>query len=153
MHLRQPQILESASNQGNPRKVSDLPALLAGDIAPPCALPGLDGRIVDIRADAIAGNPIVLLFCPKFSEATTAAITGVVAEQQSFVAAGARLLAVTQESAEVAQAQNIPFPVLLDRDGAVFRAFNADARDLPTTVVLRPNQHCTGASSGACCRR
>ena len=118
-----------------------MPALSAGDIAPPCALPALDGRIVDIRADTIAGNPIVLLFCPKFSEATSDALAGVVAAQQSFTAAGTRLFAVTLEGLEIAQAQKIPFPVLLDRGGDVFRAFNADTRDIPTTVVLRPNQH------------
>jgi peroxiredoxin len=118
-----------------------VPALSAGDIAPPCALPALDGRIVDIRADTIAGNPIVFLFCPKFSEATTDAMAGVVAAQQSFTAAGARLFAVTLEGPEIAQAQKIPFPVLLDAGGDVFRTFNADTRDIPTTVVLRPNQH------------
>ena len=31
--------------------------------------------------------------------------------------------------------------MLCDRDGQVFRAFNANMRDLPTTVVLRANQH------------
>jgi hypothetical protein len=28
-------------------------------------LPGLDGTTVILREDAIAGNPIVLVFCPK----------------------------------------------------------------------------------------
>ena len=43
--------------------------------------------------------------------------------------------------AGIAQAQHFPFPVLLDRRGEVFRAFNADNQDHPTTAVLRPNQH------------
>ena len=115
--------------------------LSAGDIAPQFSLPALDGRNVDIRADDIAGNPIVLLFCPRFSEAVADALAEVVAAQPFFSAAGARLFAITLEDAKVAQAQNLPFPVLLDRDGAVFRAFDAEAQGIPTTVVLRPNQH------------
>ena len=138
---RPTQIVQTAPNHCSPRKVSDVPALSAGDIAPQCTLPALDGRNVDIRADDIAGNPIVLLFCPGFSEAVADALAGVVATQQSFSSAGARLFAITLDDATVAQAQNIPFPVLLDGDGAVFQAFDADAREIPTTVVLRPNQH------------
>ncbi len=132
---------QSAPNHGNLPLVSDPPGLLAGDIAPSCALPALDGRVVDIRADVIAGNAIVLLFCPRFSAAVADALAGVVAAQQYFSAAGARLFAITLDDAKVAQAQNIPFPVLLDSDGTVFRTFDAEAREIPTTVVLRPNQH------------
>jgi peroxiredoxin len=139
--LRPTQIVPTAPNHGNPRKVADLPALLAGDIAPPCMLPALDGKNVDLRADDIAGNPIVLLFCPRFSEAVADVLAGVVAAQESFRAAGATLFAITLDDAQVARAQNIPFPVLLDRDGSVFRTFGADAHEMPTTVVLRPNQH------------
>jgi peroxiredoxin len=116
-------------------------SLAAGDIAPACALRALDGRLVDLRADAIAGNPIVILFCPKFLPAVAEAVAAVGAAQPSFAAAGARLFAVTLEPATSAAVQNIPFPLLRDGDGEAFRAFDADARDLPTTVVLRPNQH------------
>ena len=128
--------LGSVDQGSNPR-----PPLSAGDIAPSCALPALDGARVDLRADAIAGNPIVILFCPKFLPAITEAVAAMSAAQQRFAAAGARLFAVTLEPAKVAAAQNIRFPVLIDGDGEVFRAFDADMRDLPTTVVLRPNQH------------
>jgi len=132
---------QAVANHGNPQEALAVTALEAGDIAPPCALPALDGGIVDIRADSIAGNPIVLLFCPRFSVPTAEAMTAVIAAQQSFNAAGARLFAVTLEEAGIAQAQHFPFPVLLDRRGDVFRAFNADNQDHPTTAVLRPNQH------------
>jgi hypothetical protein len=53
----------------------------------------------------------------------------------------AKLFAVTLEPAKAATAQAAPFPLLRDRDGEVFRAFNVNTRDQPTTVVLRPNQH------------
>ena len=92
------------------------PPLSAGDIAPPCALPALHGARVDLRADGIAGNPIVILFCPRFLPAITEAVAAMSAAQQRFAAAGARLFAVTLEPAKVAAAQNIRFPVLIDGD-------------------------------------
>jgi peroxiredoxin len=134
-------MVQPALNHGIPREVPDLLALAPGDIAPRCTLPTLDGRNIDIRADDIAGNPIVLLFCPRFSESVAEALAGIVAAQPYFVAAGARLFTITLEDGKAAQARNIPFPVLLDRDGSVFRTFGAGAREIPTTVVLRANQH------------
>jgi peroxiredoxin len=139
--LRQPQTHPTAPSRHDLRNAAEVPVLSAGDIAPPCALPALDGTIVDIRADTIAGNPIILLFCPRFCAATTEAITAFVEAHQSFRAAGARLFAVTREAADIVRAQHLPFPVLLDRDGRVFRPFDAATEDAPTTVVLRPNQH------------
>jgi peroxiredoxin len=117
------------------------PPLSAGDIAPACALPSLDQRIVDVRSDDIAGNPVVLLFCPKFSESTATTLAALVAAHSSFTDAGARIFTVTLENAANAQAQNIPFPVLLDREGDVFRSFDANMVDIPTIVMVRPNQH------------
>ena len=128
-------------NASDSQRNSVPPALLAGDVAPSCALPSLNHGLVDIRADAIAGNPIVLLFCPRFSQSTNATLAALVAAHASFTAAGARIFVVTLEDAGIARAQNIPFPVLLDRDRNVFRSFDADRGDLPTTVLVRPNQH------------
>lgn len=71
----------------------------------------------------------------------TGAILGFAAARQAFLAAGARVFAIFPEGDESAEAKSIPLPVLLDRDGAVFRAFGADTQRYPTTVVLRPNQH------------
>jgi peroxiredoxin len=136
-----PQVVETAPQQADLRKLPDLHALSAGDIAPPCAVPRLDGAVVDIRADAIAGNPIVLLFWPRLSKATSDAISGAVAANPSLSAAGARLFLITLENADVVRAQNIPVPVLLDGDGKVFERFGADTQGNPTTVVLRPNLH------------
>ena len=129
------------ANHDKPRIVSDIAAVSVGDICPPCALPDLDGSITDIRADAIAGHPIVLIFCPKFSQAVKETMARAIAAQKSFIDNGALLIAVTLQDAEIAQAQNLPFPVLRDRNGDVFRSFNADTQEMPTTVVLRPNQH------------
>jgi len=121
--------------------IPDPSALSPGDIAPPCVLPALDGRIVDIRNDAIAGNPIVLLFCHQFSAAVTDAIGRMAAAQAPLVATGARPFVIARERPEIAQARPIRFPVLLDSDGEAFRRFNAHSSHGLTTVVLRPNQH------------
>jgi peroxiredoxin len=118
----------------------------AGDIAPRCVLPALDGATVDLYSDAIAGNPIVIVFCPKFTSAVAEALAGFRGQLQEFVSAGARLFAVTLEQAKAVEAQAIPFPVLCDREGAVFRDFGVDCQRLPTTVVLRPNHHDDGFS-------
>jgi peroxiredoxin len=115
--------------------------LSAGDIAPRSVLPSLDGTIIDIGADAVAGSPLLLLLCPHFSEPTMTSVKALIAAQPSLIAAGVQVFVVTIGNAETAQAQHIPFPVLLDREGEVFRSFGADTRDFPTTVVVRPNQH------------
>jgi peroxiredoxin len=117
------------------------PPLEMGDLAPPCVLPTLDGDRVDLRSDAVAAKPIVILFCPHFVPAVVEALAAMNALRPSFTESGALVFAVTLESAKIAAAQGIGFPVLLDRSGDVFRAFSADTRDLPTVVVLRPNQH------------
>jgi peroxiredoxin len=128
-----------------PSAPSARPALKAplavGDIAPEVALRALDGATIDLRGDTIAGNPIVLLFCPKFTGAVAEMAAGFRAGAAGFAAAGARLVAITLEPARIAAEQALPFPVLLDRNGEVFRAFNADAREAPTVVVLRANHH------------
>ncbi|HXZ02536.1 MAG TPA: redoxin domain-containing protein [Stellaceae bacterium] len=117
------------------------PPLAVGDIAPGCALKSLEGEIVDLRGDAVAGRPLVLVFCPRFSAETVAVLDGFRAALDAFAAAGARLFAVTLEPAKVAMEQALPFAVLLDRSGETFRAFNAGSRAAPTTIVLRSNHH------------
>ena len=114
--------------------------LAVGDIAPDCALKTLEGEVVDLRSDAIAGNPLVLIFCPRFSSEVIGALDGFRARREVLGVAGAKLFAVTLEPGRVAVEQALPFPVLLDRTGETFRAFNANTRDRPTTLVLRP--HC-----------
>ncbi|HUH85207.1 MAG TPA: redoxin domain-containing protein [Stellaceae bacterium] len=115
--------------------------LAVGDIAPDCALKSLGGEVVDLRGDAIAGHPIAIVFCPKFSSAVTAALAALLARRDDLDRFDAKLFAVTLEGARVAMEQGLPMPVLLDRTGDTFRAFNAGTRELPTTIVLRPNHH------------
>jgi peroxiredoxin len=115
--------------------------LAAGDIAPGCALRGLDGATIDLRDDAIAGNPIVAVFVPKFTPAAAPTLQGFRTSATALAAQGARLFVVTLEPAKAAAEQDLPCPVLLDRNGDTFHAFNANVRDAVTALVLRPNHH------------
>lgn len=129
------------SPQSRPIQISLGVPLGIGDIAPDCALPDLAGSIVDLRSDAIVGNPIAIVFCPKFTPAVAETLAGFRSRLRAFQAAGTQIFAVTLERSEEAARQNIPFPVLRDGKGEIFCAFNAGTRDHPTTIVLRPNHH------------
>ena len=50
--------------------------VIAGDIAPGCVLPALDGVNIDLYSDEITGNPIVIVFCPKFTSPVREALAG-----------------------------------------------------------------------------
>jgi peroxiredoxin len=115
--------------------------LSVGDIAPPCVLPDRDGRVIDLRSDAIAGNPIAIVFCPTFTPSLARAVADYAARLDTVNATGSRLFAVTLAEAAASAWQSTPFPVLRDADGRVFRAFEADTRDRLTTIVLRSNYH------------
>jgi peroxiredoxin len=131
------------------RQPLPLKPLIAGDIAPRCALPSLDGTTIDLYSDEITGNPIVIVFCPKFTSPVREALAGFRSRLEQFAAAGGRLFSVTLERAAAAKAQAIPFPVLLDGDGQVFGEFGANRQHLPTTVVFRPNHHVLAIITGA----
>jgi peroxiredoxin len=122
--------------------------VIAGDIAPRCVLPALDGADVDLYSDEITGNPIVIVFCPKFAPPVREVLAGFRARLEQFVGAGGRLFGVTLERAAAAKAQALPFPVLLDMDGRVFHEFGVNRQHLPTTVVLRPNHHVLAIMKG-----
>jgi peroxiredoxin len=115
--------------------------LSVGDIAPACRLLDLDGAVVDLLGDAIAGNPIAIVFCPRVTPSVSEALAGYCSAFRAMTNSGARIFAVTREQAGSSATQNLPFPVLFDGAGEVFRAFTVEVGDHPTTVVLRPNHH------------
>jgi|RhiMetdeSRZDD1v2_1073273.scaffolds.fasta_scaffold150243_2 hypothetical protein len=61
------QVAKPAPNAKESQQGDLSAALTAGDITPPCILRSLDDKTVDIRVDAIAGNPLVLLFAASIS--------------------------------------------------------------------------------------
>jgi peroxiredoxin len=125
--------------------IQQLPS--TGDIAPDCILPATNGGEINLRSDAIAGNPIVLLFCPKGSSAGREMLSCFSRQQQTFAANGARLFAVIREKQEAFTSQQYNFPILLDRSEQVFGNFGA-SRDHPTTIVIRRNHHIAGILKG-----
>jgi peroxiredoxin len=121
--------------------------LSAGDIAPDCILPTTSGDEINLRGDAIAGNPIVLLFCAQQSVEAEAVIASFSKRLDSFTNNGARLFLVTSAKAEVVKSEKLDFPALLDPREQVFSNFCV-VRDRPTTIVLRRNHHIAGVLSG-----
>ncbi len=116
-------------------------SLGVGDIAPACVLPDSDGTIVDLRGDAIAGNALVIVFCPRFTPPVAQVMDEYCSRLEAISALGARLFAVAPHPAGAPAVRDITFPVLHDAEGRVFQAFAAETQDQPTTVVLRPNHH------------
>jgi peroxiredoxin len=125
------------------------PLLSEGDIAPDCILPDVDGKEINLRSDSIAGNPIVLIFCPRLSSPGDNLLRRFCQQLDSLSANGARLFAITMDKrAEVTSLQSPRIPVLLDRREQAFASFNAP-RDRPSTVVLRRNHHVAGILDGS----
>jgi peroxiredoxin len=110
--------------------------LSEGDIAPDCILADPNGNDVNLRSDSIAGNPIVIVLCPRLSTAGKELLTCFSQHLDSLSANGARLFALTLEKAELAASQKLNFPILLDRREKVFSNFSAP-RERPSTFVLR----------------
>jgi peroxiredoxin len=123
------------------------PPLSIGDIAPDCILRGLDGNEVNLRSDSIAGNPLVIMFCPRLAAAGQEVLDSFSNHLDSLQTSGARLFAITLDRAEAGASRTFKFPVLLDRREQVFADFTAP-RDRPTTIVLRRNHHVAGIFSG-----
>jgi peroxiredoxin len=115
--------------------------LSVGDIAPACVLPDRHGALVDLRSDAIAGNIIVIVFCPAYTTAVARVLADYRSRLEEMRNARAQFFCVMRTRPETPAGGDIPFPVLCDIDGKVFRAFDADARDHLATIVLRPNHH------------
>jgi peroxiredoxin len=118
--------------------------LAAGDIAPDCALPDPNGNYVNLRSDAIAGNPIVMVFLPRLSAASEQTLECFSRHLDSFVANGAIVFGISQNAIS---SPALNFPVLLDRNEHVFASFTA-RRDRPSTVVLRRNHHVADILNG-----
>jgi peroxiredoxin Q/BCP len=113
-------------------------ALLAGDRAPLIALP--DGNGIERRSDTLDGRPLVLFFYPKDDTpgctAEACAFRDSYGDLQSL---GAEVWGVSGDAAashqRFAQRHNLPFPLLVDRDNALRRAFG-----VPSLLGLLPGR-------------
>jgi peroxiredoxin len=131
-----------------PPSLPELPPLLSvGDIAPDCILSDAEGKEVNLRSDSIAGNPIVIIFCPRMSPTTKETLIAFSYHLDLFQENGARLFVVTMDKADEALSRNLDVPVLSDRHGSVYLRYTAP-RDRLSTIVLRRNHHVAGILSG-----
>jgi len=118
----------------------------AGDLGPDVVLKAHDGKEWNLRSDAIAGNPIVILFCPRLTAEGKQALALFARQSEALAAEGAKMFAITSDKAD----DDLPefgFPVLLDRREDVFARFSVP-RDQISTVVLRRNHHIAGIYKG-----
>src|SRR5260221_1145387 len=115
-----------------------------GYIAPACRLPDTEGNTIHLRADSIAGNPLVLIFCPQMSERCKGVLESFSQSLEALTAQGARVYAI---NAEWENSVKVNFPILLDFSRQAFVNFSVP-RDRPSIVVLRRNYHVAAILTG-----
>jgi len=125
----------------------NLEPIAVGDIAPDFVFAGHDGKEVNSRSDAIAGNPIVVVFCPHASSEDLEPLVCFARQLDCFSAHRARLFAVTLDKIDASAANGFSFPILSDRREKIFSSFRAP-RDRLSTVVIRRNHHIAGIFRG-----
>lgn len=122
------------------------PLLSVGDIAPNFVLTGNDGKEWNLLSDAVAGRPIVIVFCPRIPLADREILNCYARHSEGITAQGGLLFAVSLNEVDPVPSE-INFPVLTDRRDKVFKSFGA-SREHPSTVVLRRNYHVAGIFKG-----
>ena len=125
------------------------PQLMVGDIAPNCVLPRTDGMQVDLLSDSIAGNPIVLAFCPRLPDNGKELLDSFATWFDALTTLGARVFAITSEAPDPLITQEYKFPILLDQQWITFNKFGA-VQDRPTSIVIRRNYHVAGIFNAGC---
>jgi peroxiredoxin len=120
------------------------PALLAGDLLPDWALSDLDGKRFSFYSDAVEGRPLVLIFCPRYSEAYDGILDQFGAQSHAYSEQGAAVFAIFPNEKSARRHASLPFPVLVDRQHHLTEMFGPEL----TTVVLRNNNHVKGIVTG-----
>jgi peroxiredoxin len=116
------------------------PGLSAGDLVPDWNLADLDGNRISLYSDAIEGRPLVIVFCPRYSEANAAILDLFGTRACAFADQGAKIFAVFPNEKSARRHAALPFPVLVDRQRQLAELFGAEF----TTIVLRNNNHLKG---------
>jgi peroxiredoxin/predicted 2-oxoglutarate/Fe(II)-dependent dioxygenase YbiX len=115
--------------------------LEAGDPAPHVVALDETGERTFSNADLVTGRPLVLLFCPPGGEPPTALLAAFRDRGEAFAALEANIYAVSRQPIEANGATHaalrLPFKLLTDATGAIFRTYGADGA--PAAVILDPN--------------
>jgi peroxiredoxin len=117
-----------------------------GDPAPFIATVDQDGTPFHSNADGLAGHPLLLLFCPTTAGALAEALLSAGRERwPALAAAGAALFAVSRLPAEINRAARaawrLPFAILSDDTGQLFRAYGTAADGGEALAVLLDPAH------------
>jgi peroxiredoxin len=120
----------------------DPPRLEAGDFAPNFLLPDEKGKPFILRADQVAGRPVLLCFSPpEPSAAALAALREAAAELKDLGAVAVLVRdAVPPENAAFLQRHGLPLRAISDPDGKLRQAYGLDGEASPRFVLLSPNQ-------------
>ena len=109
---------------------------------PPISIPTIDGRRFDIAA--LAGRPLLVTFWSTTCLVCLREMPELEALHRRFSPRGFEIIAVSMpwdppdEVVRLAQARVLPYPVALDVDGAIGRAFG-DVSVTPTHVFIGPD--------------
>ena len=114
--------------------------LEAGDPAPRVVALDQDGTPAYSHADLVVGRPLVLLFCPG-GDLPTPLLAAFRDAHAAFQVLEASIYALSRQPVEanraVHTALGLPFKLLADATGDVFRAYGAEAA--ATAAILDPN--------------
>jgi len=133
----------------NPLPLTDAPPtgvpmprpLAVGDPAPRVVAFDQNGEPAYSHADLVTGRPLLLLFCPSDAGEAAALLGSFRDSDAAFTALDATIYAVTRAPAEanrtVHAELNLPFKLLADSTGDIFRTYGAG--DAPAAVVLDRN--------------
>ena len=115
--------------------------LEAGDPAPHIVAQDEKGAPAYSNADLVTGRPILLLFCPPGSEASTALLVAFRDRSADFAALDVNIHAASRQplaaNGAIHAALGLPFKLLTDATGDIFRAYGAEGGSL--AVILDPN--------------
>ena len=104
---------------------------------------------VDLLSDSIAGNPIVLAFCPRLSDGGKELLDRFATQFDILTTLGARIFAITSAAPDTPPTQEYKFPILLDQQWLTFNKFCAP-QDHPMSIVIRRNYHVAGIFNAGC---
>ena len=113
----------------------------APDAFPPITIPTIDGRSFD--AAAVEGRPLLVTFWSTTCLVCLREMPELEALYRRFSQRGLEVIAVSMpwdppdEVVRIARARPIPYPVALDVDGAITRAFG-DVSVTPTHFLIGP---------------